>query len=126
MKPQPLISVHDVSASRNWYENVLGLSSGHGGDEYERMMYSDRIVLQLHRWDTHEHPHLGDPSLPIGNGAILWFQTDRFDEIVAKVQTYHAKVLEGPQVNPNANHREIWLSDPDGYIVVVAGMPGDV
>lgn len=126
MKPQPLITVHDVSSSRNWYENVLGLISGHGGDEYERMMYGGRMVLQLHRWNTHEHLHLGDPSVPIGNGAILWFQTDRFDEIVAQARTYHARILEEPQINSNANHRELWLRDPDGYTVVVAGMPGDV
>lgn len=126
MKPQPLITVKDVPSSREWYEKVLGLCSGHGGDEYERMMWGDRLVLQLHRWDTHEHSHLGDPSVPIGNGAILWFQTDQFDEIVAKVQNHSATVLEGPLVNPNANHREIWLSDPDGYTVVVAGRSGDV
>jgi len=23
--------------------------------------------------------------------------------------------------NPNANQREIWLRDPDGYVVVIAG-----
>ena len=126
MKPQPLIAVSDVPSSRKWYENVLGLSSGHGGDEYERMMWGDRLLLQLHRWDTHEHSHLGDPSLPIGNGAILWFQTEQFDEVIVKVQTHSATILEGPHINPNANHREIWLSDPDGYTVVVAGMPGDV
>ncbi|NER78475.1 MAG: VOC family protein [Leptolyngbya sp. SIO1D8] len=126
MKPQPLIAVNDVSSSRNWYENVLGLRSEHGGDEYEQMMYGDRMVLQLHRWDVHEHSHLGDPSVPIGNGAVLWFQTDRFDEIVAKARIYHAKVLEEPHINLNANHREIWFSDPDGYTVVVASMLGDV
>ncbi|MBT9317386.1 VOC family protein [Leptothoe spongobia] len=126
MKPQPLIAVHDVSSSRNWYENVLGLRSGHGGDKYERMMHGDRIVLQLHRWDAHEHLHLGDPSVPIGNGAVLWFQTDRFDEIVDKAQAFQARILEGPQINSNANHREIWLSDPDDYTVVIAGTPGDV
>ena len=52
MKPQPLIAVHDVSASRKWYENVLGLCSGHGGDEYERMMGGDRLALQLHQWEV--------------------------------------------------------------------------
>jgi hypothetical protein len=29
-------------------------------------------------------------------------------------------------VNPNANHREIWLRDPDGYVVVLASAYGDV
>ena len=125
MKPQPLITVADVSVSRNWYENILGLMSGHGGDEYERMMFEDHLVLQLHRWDAHDHSHLGDPSCPVGNGAILWFQTERFDQVTDQVEAFNAVVLEGPLINPNANHREIWLRDPDGYTVVVAGMPGD-
>ena len=125
MKPQPLITVADVSVSRNWYENILGLMSGHGGDEYERMMFEDHLVLQLHRWDAHDHSNLGDSSCPVGNGAILWFQTDRFDEVTAQVEAFKAVVLEGPLVNSNANHREVWLRDPDGYTVVVAGMPGD-
>lgn len=126
MNPQPLIVVHDVSTSRRWYETVLGLRSGHGGDEYDRMMFEERMILQLHRWDVNEHPHLGDPNVPVGNSAVLWFQTDRFDVIVTRAQMQRAKILEGPRVNPNANHREIWLRDPDGYIVVVAGAHGDV
>jgi len=36
-----------------------------------------------------------------------------------------AEVLEGPLVNVNAQHREVWIRDPDGYTVVVAGPPGD-
>jgi hypothetical protein len=28
-------------------------------------------------------------------------------------------------VNPLAHHREFWLRDPEGYIVVVAGSYGD-
>jgi hypothetical protein len=32
-----------------------------------------------------------------------------------------AQVVEEPHVNPNAGHREIWLRDPDGYVVVIAG-----
>lgn len=29
-------------------------------------------------------------------------------------------------VNPNNNHREVWLGDPNGYIVVVAGAYDDL
>ena len=36
------------------------------------------------------------------------------------------EVLEGPHLNPNANHRELWLRDPDGYVVVLASAYGDV
>jgi hypothetical protein len=30
-------------------------------------------------------------------------------------------VVDGPLFNRNAGHREIWLQDPNGYKVVVAG-----
>jgi len=35
MKLAPLICVHDVEASRRWYQRLLGCESGHGGVEYE-------------------------------------------------------------------------------------------
>ena len=127
MNPQPLIAVRDVEASSLWYQAVLGVQSGHGGTEYERLLFDGRLMMQLHHWDAHEHPHLGDPkSRPYGNGVVLWFQTDSFNDTLRRIQTHKAQVLEGPRVNPNANHREVWLRDPDGYVVVVAGTYGDI
>ena len=32
-----------------------------------------------------------------------------------------ADVVRDVHVNPNAKHRELWLRDPDGYTVVLAG-----
>jgi len=127
MQAQPLIAVRNVEASSRWYRAVLGCESGHGGQEYERIVEDGRMVMQIHAWDAHEHPHMGDPdSKPYGNGVLLWFQTDDFDGVVARVREMDAAVLEGPQVNPSANHREIWLRDPDGYVVVIAGRYGDI
>ncbi|MEO1401578.1 MAG: VOC family protein [Cyanobacteria bacterium J06635_1] len=127
MNPQPLIAVRDVNATSAWYQGVLGLKSGHGGPEYEQLMSEERMVMQLHHWDAHEHPHIGDPEQrPYGNGVLLWFQTDRFDETMQRVQSHQAQILEGPQVNSNANHREVWLRDPNGYVVVIAGAYGDL
>lgn len=127
MNPQPLIITKDVIATSKWYQAVLGLESGHGGSEYEQLMFHGRMVMQLHRWDAHGHPHIGDPKRkPYGNGVALWFQTDSFDEIIKRVNEHNAQVLEGPLVNPNANHREIWLRDPNGYVVVVASAYGDL
>ena len=127
MKPQPLIVVVDIEATSAWYQAVLGLESGHGGDEYDQLMFDGRMVMQLHRWDAHEHRHMGDPQQqPCGNGVLLWFQTDSFDETMKQVKKQKAQVLEGPKVNPNANHREVWLRDPNGYVVVVASAYGDL
>jgi len=127
MNAQPLIAVNDVEASSAWYQRVLDATSGHGGKEYERIMRGGEFILQLHHWDAHEHPHLGNANgKPYGNGVLLWFQTDEFDAALTRIRELGATVLEGPQVNPNAQHREIWLRDLDGYVVVIAGAAGDL
>jgi catechol 2,3-dioxygenase-like lactoylglutathione lyase family enzyme len=127
MKPQPLIAVPDVEQASAWYQQVLGFKSGHGGPEYEQLLYDGKLVMQLHRWDAHEHPHLGSPKAPpYGNGVLLWFQTDQFDDVVRRIEVQGAQILDGPIVNTNANHREVWLKDPNGYVVVIAGAYGDM
>jgi catechol 2,3-dioxygenase-like lactoylglutathione lyase family enzyme len=127
MQAQPLIAVKDVQASSLWYQGVLGLQSGHGGPDYEQLTFKGSMVLQLHHWDVHEHRHLGNPkSKSYGNGVVLWFQTDAFDAAVKRTMALQVTVLEPVKVNTNANHREIWLRDPDGYTVVLASAYGDV
>lgn len=127
MKPQPLIVVRDVETSSRWYQAVLGFTSGHGGAEYEQLLFDGQMVMQLHHWDAHEHPYLGDPQAkPYGNGVILWFQAQEIEAAYERAQASGAKVLGPISINPNANHREFWLKDPDGYMVVVAGAYGDV
>jgi catechol 2,3-dioxygenase-like lactoylglutathione lyase family enzyme len=126
VRPQPLIAVRDVEASSAWYQQLLGAKSGHGGREYERLTLDGELVLQLHHWDAHEHPHLGRPELPRGNGVLLWFLTRAFDAAVERARGLGAEILQEPLVNPNARHRECWLRDPDGYVVVLASPHGDV
>jgi catechol 2,3-dioxygenase-like lactoylglutathione lyase family enzyme len=127
MHAQPLIAVRDVQASSGWYQALLGCESGHGGTGYEQIVFEGQMVLQLHAWEVHEHPYMGNPdSKPYGNGVLLWFQTDNFDAVVEQAYALRAVVLEGPRVNSDANHREIWLRDLDGYVVVVAGPYGDL
>lgn len=127
MQPQPLIAVRDVAASSRWYQRLLGCKSAHGGAEYEQLVSATgALILQLHHWGAHEHPHLGDPEKePYGNGVLLWFQIDDFDAAVARARATSAQILEEPHANPNAGHREIWLRDLDGYVVVLASPRGD-
>ena len=121
IRPQPLIAVADVGAASHWYQQVLGASSGHGGDEYERLLVDDTLVLQLHRADVeHHHGGLVDPGHPTGNGVAVWFEVDDFDALVARCRQAGAQVQLDVHVNPNARHREIWLRDLDGYLVVFA------
>lgn len=125
MRPQPMIVLKDVEAGSRWFQQVLGLTSGHGGPEYEMLMDGGQLVAQLHHWDAHEHPHLVDDDDPSrGNGVLLWFATDDFEALVARVEAAQAEVLEGPLYNPNGRQHEIWLRGPEGYRVVVAGPRG--
>ncbi|MEO6421174.1 MAG: VOC family protein [Candidatus Nitrotoga sp.] len=113
--------------SSRWYQTTLGMKSAHGGRDYEQLHFGGKMVMQLHRWDVHNHTQLGTMEVkPPGNGVALWFQHDEFDEVLARIRESGAEIVEGPQVNSNANHREVWLRDPDGYIVVIAGAYGDV
>ncbi|NND74883.1 MAG: VOC family protein [Ilumatobacter sp.] len=122
MRVQPMVVVHDVPAASTWFQQVVGLTSGHGGDEYEMLMDGDVLVAQLHHWDEHDHPHLGDPDDPSrGNGVVLWFAVDDFDDAVGRVEASGSDVLDGPHVNPNSHQREVWVRGPDGYTVVLAG-----
>lgn len=131
MEAQPLIVVTDVETSSRWYQAVLGLNSAHGGPEYERLTPpgadADDFVLQLHELDTDEHPGLFDAERPPGaNGVALWFRTRDFDAAVERATAAGAEVFNGPLLNESAQHRELWLHDPDGYVVVVASRMGDL
>ncbi|MBI1248859.1 VOC family protein [bacterium] len=127
MKPQPMIVVHDVEASSRWYQQLLGCQSAHGGKEYE-MIINDQgeLILQIHLWEVHEHQFMGDPAKrPYGNGTLLWFETPQFDAAFERAKEMQAEIVDGPLVNPNAQHREIWVRDPEGYIVVIASPFGE-
>lgn len=121
IRPQPLIRVTDVAAASRWYQQILGASSGHGGSEYERLLVDGALILQLHRADVeHHHGALVDLQHPSGNGVALWFEVDDFAALVARSRQADAQIEVDVHVNPNSEHREIWLRDLDGYLVVFA------
>ena len=68
---------------------------------------------------------MGDPSAGIGNGVLLWFEVDDFDAVVARAYALGARILLDVHRNPNADHHELWIRDPDGYTVVIASPDGD-
>ncbi|HET6383008.1 MAG TPA: VOC family protein [Armatimonadota bacterium] len=120
IQSEPLIAVRDVESSSLWYRRLLGCQSGHGGREYERILDGDRIVLQLHDWNAHEHLYLGnEASRPYGNGVSLWFRLDDLDAGVERAKSMGAEILEGPAELSSSGIRACWIRDPDGYVVVL-------
>ena len=128
VRSQPLIAVRDVRASSRWYQQLLGfttLPEHSHRDFYDRLLNAGQLVLQLHAWDKENHPNLvkADAALP-GQGVLLWFEVDDFDEVVRQARALGAQFILEPHVNPAPGHREVWLRDPDGYVVVVASPDG--
>lgn len=122
MKAQPTITVRSVQASATFYCRLLGAKRGHGGDEYEQILWDGELILQLHAYgDDANHPSLGDPDEPPGNGVVIWFETDDFGALLARIREHGIELDREPSENPLARQMECWLHDPDGYQVVVAG-----
>jgi catechol 2,3-dioxygenase-like lactoylglutathione lyase family enzyme len=132
VRPQPLVCVTDVARSSRFYQQLLGVESDHGGDEYERLVRDRTLVMQLHAFTVeHHHGRIGDPDArPYGNGLALWFEIDDFDDAVGRAEGLGAEVVRPPHRNPpdgpgGPDHRELWLRDPDGYLVVLASPDGE-
>jgi catechol 2,3-dioxygenase-like lactoylglutathione lyase family enzyme len=131
VRPQTLVAVRDVKASSAWYRALLGVRSSTDPEHphrliYDRLVSADQLILQLHRWNDEDHPNLTDPDkAPCGHGVLLWFEVDDFDAAVERARRLGASVVQEPHINPAPQHREMWLRDPDGYVVVVASPDGE-
>lgn len=131
MRPQPLICVSDVEASSRWYRQLLGLHSNHGGPAYEQLVCDGQLILQLHSFEVdHDHGPIGNPAdMPYGNGVLLWFEVDDFDAVLERAQLMGVDIVLPKHRNPSdgnggPNHWELWLRDPDGYVLVVSSPYG--
>lgn len=129
VEAQPLIAVKDVRASGRWYAELLGadaLPDHSHRDVYDRISLSGRLVLQLHAWDAEHHPNLVNAeAAPHGHGVLLWFELGDFDAAVERVRRLGADIVEEAHYNPAPRHREIWIRDPDGYVVVLSSPDGE-
>lgn len=129
VRSEPLIAVRDVRASGRWYQLLLGadtLPEHEHRDVYDRVFCDGRMVLQIHAWDEEDHPNLTNAdAAPPGHGVLLWFEVADFDAAVERARSLHAEIVEEPHVNPAPRNREMWLRDPDGYVVVIASPDGE-
>jgi len=130
VKSQPLVAVRNVRASSRWYQRLLGADSlpeHEHRDSYDRILHNGELILQLHAWDEHNHANLVNrDASKCGHGVLLWFEVTDFDACVARARSLNAEIVEEPHVNPRPQHREVWLRDPDGYMVVLAGPDGEI
>jgi catechol 2,3-dioxygenase-like lactoylglutathione lyase family enzyme len=120
-----IIGVADVARSYHWYQSLFGQpKSGPAHDYFGQILDTDgTVLLCLHRWGDHEHPTLISPDrAEPGNGLLLFFRLDDFDEALSRARALVRQLEQEPQINSATGTREFALRDLDGYYVMVSAL----
>jgi len=120
-----IIGVADVAHSFKWYQSLFGQAPSAPAHTYfGQLLDADgTVLLCLHEWGAHEHPTLSSPKhAQPGNGLLLFFRVDDFDEALTRARGLVACLEEEPHVNAATGTREFALRDPDGYYVMVSAL----
>lgn len=120
-----IIGVADVARSYDWYQSLFGLpASAPAHDYFGQILDTDgTVLLCLHKWGTHEHPTLSSPErAEPGNGLLLFFRLDHFDEALSRARSLVGRLEEEPRTNPATGTREFALRDRDGYYVMISAL----
>jgi len=120
-----IIGVSDVASSFKWYQSLFGLpptSPAH--DFFGQILDTDETVLLcLHGWGAHDHPTLTSPDIAQpGNGLLLFFRVDDYDEALTRVRALVPQFEEEPHLNPSTHTMEFSVRDPDGYFVTISAL----
>lgn len=120
-----IIGVANVTRSFDWYQSLFGQArSAPAHDYFGQILDADgTVLLCLHKWGAHEHPSLRSPDQAApGNGLLLFFRVDDFDEALVRARALVGQLEEEPQKNPATGTREFALRDPDGYYVMISAL----
>src|SRR5262249_12153159 len=85
------------------YQSLFGQpESAPAHDYFGQVLDTDgTVLLCLHKWGDHEHPTLISPDrAEPGNGLLLFFRVDDFDEALSRARSLVSQLEEEPQLNP--------------------------
>src|SRR5690242_16963386 len=120
-----IIGVLDVRRSFEWYQALFGQPTTLPAHDYfGQITDSDgTVLLCLHKWGAHEHPSLMSPEEgTAGNGLLLFFRVDDFEEALARSRALVNGFEEEPHLNSNTLTTEFSVQDPDGYFVTISAL----
>jgi len=120
-----IIGVADVARCFHWYQALFGQPrSAPAHDFFGQLLDSDgTVLLCLHKWGDHDHPSLRSPErAEPGNGLLLFFRVDDFEETLQRARALVGTLEEEPSLNPGTGTLEFALRDPDGYYVMVSAL----
>jgi catechol 2,3-dioxygenase-like lactoylglutathione lyase family enzyme len=125
----PLIAVRDVPAASSWYQTLLGCESDMNQahphpQEYDRILDETGILLlEIHSWggkpssepiDFYLDKRPGE--VPPGDGIIIGFTVEDFDETVERARGVGAEFLCEVADYPDGSRR-VLVRDENGYVV---------
>lgn len=116
-----LIVVEDVTVARRFYEQVLGQTVGE--DFGENIGFVAGFAIH-HKSHYQGLIGAGHPIANRPNDAELYFETDDFDGLCARLEQERVEFLHGVVEQP-WRQRAMRFYDPDGHIIEV-GEPMDV
>ena len=123
----PIIGVRDVATSSGFYLSLFGQKqrSPHH-DDFDMISDADgTVLLCLREWAGHgADPPLQSPGdgAP-GNGVLLFFRVDDFDDTLARACRTVGHFEKEPQVTDDGpGTPEFTVRDPDGYYVTVSAI----
>ena len=118
MRTDTMLFAKDVAATSQWYQDFLGMQSGHGGSEFEMLMGGDTLLLQLHELDA-DHDHGVSTNRPLGHGVLVFVHVEDPRRALARARELGIEVVSDLQYNQQAHMTEFTVRDPNGYAICI-------
>ena len=118
MRTDTMLFAKDVVATSRWYQDFLGMQSGHGGSEFEMLMDGDTLLLELHEIDA-DHDHGVATGKPLGHGVIVFVHVEDPGAALNRARELGIEVVSDLQYNQQARMTEFTVRDPNGYAICV-------
>ena len=113
------LQVRDLSASRAFYTELLGLTVDERFDTPEIVVFDTNSIpfaLSTAKVDLNEAPQAGW-------GMTLWLDCDHVNELHARLQAAGTTIITPPYDSPFG--RAFVFADPDGYRITANENPWD-
>ncbi len=119
MQSTTMLFVEDVEVASKWFQNFLGVTSGHGGREFEMLLSEDRLFLQLHLIEEGHHDHEVSTTDPLGHGVVVVIYVEDADTLYKKAKSLDLDVISDLHFNETANMHEFVVREPNGYSLMI-------